>query len=50
MTGDLDAFHTNDRVPRTISQTRVPWVNLSIIDLEQTCPNHTHITVASSVV
>ena len=40
---DLDAIHMNNRLLRTIYQAKLPRVILSKIELEQTCPNDTHI-------
>ena len=40
---DLDAIHTSNRFLRTIFPAIVPRVILSIIELQQTCPNNTHI-------
>ena len=43
MMAHLDAIHSSSCFLRTIYTARVPLVILSIIELEQTCPNHRHI-------
>ena len=43
MMADLDVTHTGNSFLRTIYPATVPRVILSIIGLEQTCPNHTHV-------
>ena len=42
MMADLDAIHTSNRSLRTVHAARLSRVILSIIELEQACPNHRH--------
>ena len=43
----LDATHASNRFLRTNFPARVIWVILSKMELEQICPSHRQITVAS---
>ena len=40
---DLGAIQTNSRLLRTIYPAKELRVILSILELEQTCPNHRHV-------